>query len=187
MEWGSGAKKIEICKIFAYDRNKRVLDIGCSKRQAENYCNGEYIGFDIRVVDRRKSPDVLGDAHFLPFKSESFDTILAFDVIEHLANGEFFISECYRILKPSGKTLIITPNGPSSPFSKADPTHICIYTNKRLKSLLETHGFRAIFKNLFNIHSRLLSIFSLLPFFLGEYLASKFVSEMFVIAVKRSL
>jgi ubiquinone/menaquinone biosynthesis C-methylase UbiE len=185
-DWKPGAKKNQICAQFVYDSSQRVLDLGCSKRQAQNYCKGEYIGFDIQATSTAEGPDVLGDAQFLPFQSESFDIILAFDVIEHLANGDSFISECYRLLKPNGKTLIVTPNGPKSEFANADPTHINIYTGKRLKSELEAHDFKVVPKNHLYIHSRVLSILTLFPQALGNYIASKFVSEMFLIALKTS-
>ncbi|HAI74675.1 MAG TPA: SAM-dependent methyltransferase [Microscillaceae bacterium] len=41
---------------------------------------------------------------------ESFDTILSFQVIEHIHQDELFMSEIYRILKPGGKVILTTPN-----------------------------------------------------------------------------
>jgi SAM-dependent methyltransferase len=181
MAWKSNARKIEMCKVFA---GETILDIGCSVRQAERYCDGAYIGFDIRIVNSERKPDVLGEAQYLPFRGKSFNTILAFDIVEHLADGDLFMSECFRLLKPEGRLLITTPNGPRSPFARADITHISIYTAKRMKALLETHGFTPLSCNVFNIHSRLLEPLKILPRFLGEYLASKLVSEIFIIGTK---
>ena len=181
-KWKGNARKVDACRVFA---NGTVLDIGCAARQAEQYCRGVYIGFDCRTVDRGRKPDVLGDAHLLPFKCKSFNTVLAFDVIEHLARGDLFVSECTRALEPNGKMLVTTSNGPRSPFARADPTHISIYTAKTLRILLEKKGLRTVSCNVFNIHSRLLLPIRLLPGVLGEYLASRLVSEIFMIGIKQ--
>ena len=42
--WKLTSKKSQICKKFA---KGLILDVGCSKRQAERYCNGKYGGFNI--------------------------------------------------------------------------------------------------------------------------------------------
>ena len=44
----------------------------------------------------------------LPHPSESLDTIICEQVIEHLHNTTWFISELHRILKPGGTLLIST-------------------------------------------------------------------------------
>ena len=46
----------------------------------------------------------------LPFKDESFDVVVANQVLEHLYNTDLFITEIHRILKPSGYAIISTPN-----------------------------------------------------------------------------
>jgi SAM-dependent methyltransferase len=181
--WGQklDRQKIEICKLY----RGRFLDIGCLTRLYELFCPGEYVGFDRFLFDENKKPDALGDACHLPFKDECIDVVLAFDVIEHLTNGHLFVSECFRVLRSNGKLLITTPNGPKSPFAKMDETHVSIYTPKKLKKILEASNFDVRFNNLFYIHSPLLKPLKKLPHFLGEWLASKFVWNIFVIARKR--
>jgi SAM-dependent methyltransferase len=46
----------------------------------------------------------------LPYDSEMFDMVNAAELIEHLVNPDYFLEECWRILKPSGYLLISTPN-----------------------------------------------------------------------------
>lgn len=58
---------------------------------------------------------VLCDARFLPFKDFSFDTVCAFEVIEHLPNYSEqlkFLSEVKRVVSNNGVFLITTPNRP---------------------------------------------------------------------------
>ena len=45
----------------------------------------------------------------IPFENNSFDTILATDVLEHLFEPRQFIKECSRILRPGGKLLVMVP------------------------------------------------------------------------------
>lgn len=54
---------------------------------------------------------VLADINYAaPFKNESFDIVIALELIEHLDNREMFIYEMYRVLKKGGYLLISTPN-----------------------------------------------------------------------------
>lgn len=55
-----------------------------------------------------KNTDVVGDAHFLPFKNNSFDSVVSFNTFEHLYNPELAANEIFRVLKPKGKAIIQT-------------------------------------------------------------------------------
>lgn len=46
----------------------------------------------------------------LPFANNSFDIVTANQIIEHLLDVDRFVSEVYRVLKPSGTALISTEN-----------------------------------------------------------------------------
>ncbi len=46
----------------------------------------------------------------LPFEDNYFDVIYAAELIEHLYNPDFFLEECYRVLRPGGTVIISTPN-----------------------------------------------------------------------------
>ena len=46
----------------------------------------------------------------LPFRSGSFDVVVAFEVIEHLENWPGFLTEVERVLEPSGQLIVSTPN-----------------------------------------------------------------------------
>jgi SAM-dependent methyltransferase len=48
----------------------------------------------------------------MPFASESFDVVTAFDLIEHVERDDQLIAEAYRVLRPGGVVLIAVPAHP---------------------------------------------------------------------------
>lgn len=54
---------------------------------------------------------VTGDAEELPFKANSFDVVLASEIVEHLWNPNSFLDDAYKILKTGGHLIISTPDG----------------------------------------------------------------------------
>jgi ubiquinone/menaquinone biosynthesis C-methylase UbiE len=111
------ALRREILKEFEYV-NGVVLDVGCGKggpaKMLSEKCN-YIIGVDIsNVFDKSKisaNLDFLqADALSLPFRDESFDAAVSFDVIEHVQNDLKFLREIRRVLKRGGKLLLETPN-----------------------------------------------------------------------------
>ena len=81
------------------------------------------------------------DVHFIqdnipPFskiEDNSFDTIVTFQVIEHIKNDRLFLEEIKRILRPGGKALISTPNIKLT--LTRNPWHIREYTAEQLTNL----------------------------------------------------
>ena len=51
-----------------------------------------------------------GDATRLPFQNETFDRIIASEVLEHIHNDEDALSELFRVLKPQGILAITVPS-----------------------------------------------------------------------------
>ena len=99
--------------IAALPLGSTILEIGCGGGQMREHIQSKghrYVGIDIstsRVGDNllRGGPDVLCDAHFLPFADQSFDMIYTTAVTEHLACPYLVAQEIFRGLKPGGKYL----------------------------------------------------------------------------------
>jgi len=92
-----------------------VLNIGCG---FNNRKFGD-IDFDMNI---KAEPDVCGNCEQLPFKDESFDSIKAVHVLEHVDDIVSVMDECWRVLKRNGTMQVHVPMFPHE-NAVADPTH----------------------------------------------------------------
>lgn len=112
----------------------RELLIGCGSRRDKRLVSpgesGEWGDLTTLDINEAHKPDVVWDLNIrpLPFEDDTFDTIRAFDVLEHLGKQgdyrSFFDewSEWWRILKPGGIFYGISPHW-ASPWAWMDPGH----------------------------------------------------------------
>ena len=70
-------------------------------------------------------------------RNESFDCIVAVEVLEHVERDAAFVHEVHRILRPGGVFVMTTPNGDSVPNS--NPDHKRHYKREELRELLTRH------------------------------------------------
>lgn len=84
------------------------------------------------------------DARHVPF-SDEFDTIGAFDVLEHIEEDAVVLSQLYRALKPGGVLLLTVPQHPRL-WSASDEyaCHVRRYTRLGLEEKVVTSGFEII-------------------------------------------
>ncbi len=71
----------------------------------------------------------------LPFPDASFDTVVSFQVIEHVRRDKELVAEIYRVLRPGGRLIISTPNIKMS--LTRNPWHVREYTVEEFAQLLE--------------------------------------------------
>jgi len=152
-------------------KHKNILDIGCYDgtflsmiKNKENYFYGleasEY-GYEASL---KKGIAVkkfyVNDEVALPYENDFFELAAAGEVIEHIYDTDHFLSEVGRILKPSGKFLISTPNIASfgrqlllligkNPLLEisveaGNAGHIRYFTFETLKQMLEKNNFQIL-------------------------------------------
>lgn len=66
---------------------------------------------------------------------EAFDSVVSFQVIEHIKEDRAFVGEVYRVLRQGGRFVVSTPNAPMS--LTRNPWHVREYRAEELKALLE--------------------------------------------------
>ncbi len=121
----------------------KLLELGCGEGRgievigplAEKYTAIDKIEAVINRL-RLKFPDYRFESgHFppIPFPDNSFDTVVSFQVIEHIKDDALFIKEIERILRPGGTALLTTPNIQMT--LTRNPWHIREYTATQLSHL----------------------------------------------------
>lgn len=122
----------------------KLLDIGCGSKPYQRLFHvEEYLGLDIDSEHSRMRDiaDYFYDGGIFPVASESFDSALCNQVLEHVFNPDLFLSEIHRILRGDGKLLLTVPfvwDEHEQPFDYAR------YSSFGLRALLEKNGFRVI-------------------------------------------
>ncbi|MDB9747787.1 class I SAM-dependent methyltransferase [Gammaproteobacteria bacterium] len=76
----------------------------------------------------------------LPFDDDSFDAILARDILEHLDSPWEVVDDLFRILKVGGRIIVSVPK-PDPKIVWNDYTHRRGFTSGALSSLMENSGF----------------------------------------------
>jgi 2-polyprenyl-3-methyl-5-hydroxy-6-metoxy-1,4-benzoquinol methylase len=131
---GDGYKLFNILKGCAKGlvRNVTALDPSPLAEQATDMLRP----FRVRVM-RKDWTD------FSRTNTGQFDTILCFEVLEHLDDQEKFLNELKRMLKPGGTLICSTPNRPVYRLScrisgeTPDPTHVKELDFSQLRSLMK--------------------------------------------------
>ena len=107
--------------------DKDVLDIGCGHggRTAYYVRHGgprSIVGLEVshdrasvadassrRLCDGGRISFTVGFGEEMPFKDDSFDLLLSYDVFEHVADLRMVLEECFRVLRPEGCLYALFP------------------------------------------------------------------------------
>jgi SAM-dependent methyltransferase len=151
---GVSFRKLKL--LDEYPVSGKVLDVGCG-----NGLYGLYLAakgcdvLQIDVVDRRDTrarclPFVVMDAQSLTFPDQTFGSVVAFDIMEHLDNDVGFLQEIRRVC--FGNLFLSVPNADGEQIEELalthihykDKTHRREYTKESLISLLINNGFNIL-------------------------------------------
>lgn len=123
----------------------RGLEVGCGLGEfLETEPN--FVGVDVNqtIVDHcleKGLPVECASADHLPYENESFDAILLDNVLEHVEKAVECLRETARVLKPSGRALIIVPNRLGW---RRDNTHVKYWDETNLPDLIRRMGLTVI-------------------------------------------
>lgn len=156
----------------------RVLDLGCrTGALTQHYAAGnELTGVDVdhdalaRARDRLDIETVWADVEAeLPFDDETFDVVVAGELLEHLADPAATVSHVQRVLRPGGRFVGSVPNAYRLKARLAfaagcdpdpDPTHLRMFSPQSLVRLLdrfETVRIRFAVGRYLRLHPRLMA------------------------------
>lgn len=138
-----------------YAKGSSALDIGAGLGWCSDYLQQK--GFEVTAFDLENDmqfPEikfVSGSADSLPFPDTSFDTVLAFDVLEHVKDEEKAWSEVARVTKQ--RVILSMPSSDDELLRRynltykhhTDKSHHREYSLTEAKERLESNGFRVIY------------------------------------------
>ena len=121
-----------------------LLELGCGEGRGVDLLAplaNSYTALDKiqEVIDKLAAayPDLtFQQAVFPPMDTlpdNAFDTVVSFQVIEHIKKDKLFLQEIHRVLKPGGRALITTPNIKKT--LTRNPWHVREYTAQQLEAL----------------------------------------------------
>ncbi len=137
---------------FLPDRERlEILDVGCGTgsllKKLEKY--GHAMGVDISEEAIKfcrlrgcRNVYVVDQEEGLPFQDNTFDLVIAMDIIEHIDDDSGALAECYRVIRKGGVLLITVPAydflwGPHDEVND----HKRRYVAKELRNKMEKAGF----------------------------------------------
>ena len=105
------------------------LDFGCGTNPRNPFKCEILVTCDLYKYNENFPSDVISPGDELPYECEFFDSISAYDVLEHLSRDGttnqfiYYMNELYRVLKIGGYAIFIFPDIHSKEVY-SDPTHV---------------------------------------------------------------
>jgi SAM-dependent methyltransferase len=163
-----------------------VLDFGCGTKPYECLFKNatSYTGVDIEVSGHSHSDskvDFFYDGKTLPFADSTFDSVVSFEVLEHVFNIQDVLSEIERVLKRGGVFLVTIP------FAWEEhevPYDFARYTSYGIEHLLRQAGFDKV--RIVKSTSSVLAICQMFIAYMSKYLSPRgrslaIVFQLFII------
>lgn len=138
---------------------RRILDVGCFNGAMLAYFGDEWVRYGIEpseaaaAVAQQRGVRVLARTmEELDPTTESFDAILAIDVVEHVAEPLVFFRQVAKRLKPSGVFIALTGNTSALAWRLQGsmfwycslPEHVSFYNRTSLEQLGQRTGMEGI-------------------------------------------
>jgi SAM-dependent methyltransferase len=148
-----GKERAELFRRYVGGPDRRVLDVGCRYGALTRaYLQGNHVvGIDVDrwalgEAARRGIETQWADAEEgLPFEDETFDVVVAGELLEHVRDPAALVAEARRVLRPGGTFVGSVPNGfrlknrlrfLAGRKPENDPTHLHLFAPSDLHALL---------------------------------------------------
>ncbi len=161
------AMRLKHCLADLNEISGQILEVGCGgggmvraiqTQRPDLRLNGCDISFTSASVANRRSNDITfstADGLRLPYRRDSFDAVVMFDVIEHVENPGQVIEDIARVLKPQGVFHLFSPCEWSIytlhgllgrigwQAKRVYAGHIQMFTAPQLRDILQNCGFHS--------------------------------------------
>jgi len=131
---------------WAVGHLNEVLELGCGAgilaRQLLEFGN-TVTALDISEVAIAQLPKeikgVVSTLPDIPFSDDSFDVVVATEILEHINDDQACVMEAVRVLRPGGRAYFAVPNDCLGP--EEEPEHVRKYTQETLEAILSPYGY----------------------------------------------
>lgn len=141
------------CCQLAPDTDMSLLEPGVGR--GEHLRIFKDMGFKVRGLDisarsAEISPDLDidimdSDGNEWPYSDDTFDIVYSKSFIEHLEHPEVYMKEAYRVLKPGGQVINLTPDWAANHIKFYDDyTHKTPFTAISLANITKVSGFESV-------------------------------------------
>lgn len=122
-----------------------LLDVGCGLKPYQAILMPHvrrYVGVEYSPTSgyRGNRADICGDAAALPLASESCDTVLATELLEHVTDPDRVVAEIARVLRPGGVAIVTVP----FMFPIHEGTDYYRYTAPGMAAILNRHNLEVL-------------------------------------------
>ena len=149
----AGAERRDLFRRYVGGPGRRVLDLGCRDGAlSATYAQGnEIVGVDADREALAEAEQLGIETHWadlddsLPFADESFDVVVAGELLEHLRDPRRVVADVRRVLRPGGTFVASVPNAyrlknrvrfALGRKPEEDPTHLQMFAPSDVRTLL---------------------------------------------------
>ena len=159
----------EILSWSGVEQAENILDVGCGIGGSSLYLaaklGAKATGITLSPVQAKRASQrarelgfaartnfQVADAQEMPFADNSYDLVWSLESGEHMPDKTKFIQECYRVLKPGGKLIVVTwCHRPTDrlPLTAEEEKHLAeIYRVYHLPYVISLPEYEAIARNI---------------------------------------
>jgi SAM-dependent methyltransferase len=139
-----------------FEALRRGADVVALDQNAE-----DLLGVEVMVAAMVEAGEVMApespvtlraDALALPFPDDSFDRVIAAEILEHVPEDGAAIAEIFRVVRPGGLVAVSVPRrwpericwALSDPYHEVEGGHVRIYRGHQLLGALENAGLEPL-------------------------------------------